>query len=99
MAKVQFARRASEDLEEIAAYLLERSPQAARRFRNVILDLTDALRKHPLLGSENPTEARVRSVVVPGFPYRMHYTFSGDDLWIVHIRHAARRPWREERGP
>lgn len=54
------------------------------------------LRAHPYLGTLIRDELGARSWLVAGFPYRLHYELIGDDLVILHIRHAARRDWSED---
>jgi plasmid stabilization system protein ParE len=27
-------------------------------------------------------------------PYKVYYEVEGEEVWILHIRHTARRPWR-----
>jgi hypothetical protein len=38
----------------------------------------------------------LRSRLVARYPYRIHYRVEDADVWIIHIRHSARRPWHEE---
>jgi hypothetical protein len=41
----------------------------------------------------------VRMMPLVRYPYKIFYRILGDTIRILHIRHAARRPWggREER--
>jgi plasmid stabilization system protein ParE len=95
-ARVRISRRARRDLDEIADYLLARSPAAALRFAEVVNDIFDILGRYPHLGSKNRRLARVRTWLIAGFPYRLHYCATSDGIEILHIRHTARRDWDEE---
>jgi hypothetical protein len=35
-------------------------------------------------------------MLVGRYPYRIHYLVRDADLWIIHIRHSARRPVDDE---
>ena len=30
------------------------------------------------------------------YPYIIYYRIVGDEIWVVHIRHAVREPWGGE---
>jgi hypothetical protein len=38
----------------------------------------------------------MRSKLVLRYPYRVHYRVENSDIWIIHIRHTARRAWESE---
>jgi toxin ParE1/3/4 len=44
----------------------------------------------------NPNAPNLRSLLVSRYQYRVHYEIRGDEVWIVHIRHTARRPYEPE---
>jgi len=54
------------------------------------------LRAHPYLGTLVHDEHGIRSWLVAGFPYRLHYHLIGGDIVILHIRQTARREWPED---
>jgi toxin ParE1/3/4 len=95
VSKVRFTRRAERDLHEISEYISKRSPAASVRFAEVVRDITEILRNHPYLGAQNRENPNIRSWLVAGFPYRLHYLIRDGDLLVIHIRHAARRPCPE----
>jgi plasmid stabilization system protein ParE len=37
-------------------------------------------------------EADVHELTIIRYPYKIYYRAEGDDVWILHIRHASRRP-------
>ncbi|WP_019904572.1 type II toxin-antitoxin system RelE/ParE family toxin [Methylobacterium sp. 77] len=90
--RLLLSRRAAHDLDEIAAYITQTSPQAAE---NVQARLTDALRTL----AEQPHAGRsmgrgLRLFAVPRLPYLIIYrvdTIAGV-VAVATIRHGARRP-------
>jgi plasmid stabilization system protein ParE len=51
-------------------------------------------KEYPRLG--RPTGlAEVRELTVPRYPYKVYYRVDGDEIWILHIRDARRRPLAE----
>jgi hypothetical protein len=51
--------------------------------------------RRPYLGIRNAKNAKFRSRLATRYPYRIHYFVEDADVWIVHIRHSARRPLDE----
>jgi hypothetical protein len=47
----------------------------------------------PESGSRLPERPSVRVVPLVRYPFKLFYTISGGVITILHIRHAARRPW------
>jgi toxin ParE1/3/4 len=88
---VVYAPRALRDLEGIAAYLVERSPSGAT---NVLAAIKIDDRYLELLSADRPSRRQRghRRVPVPRYPYVIFYRLAEDELLILHIRHAARRP-------
>ncbi|HWB48880.1 MAG TPA: type II toxin-antitoxin system RelE/ParE family toxin [Stellaceae bacterium] len=39
----------------------------------------------------------LRELSVSRFPYKVYYELYGDEICILHIRHARRRPWTGRR--
>ena len=35
----------------------------------------------------------VRELSVSRFSYKVYYELRGDEIYVLHIRHAHRRPW------
>lgn len=89
---VRFTRRAETDLVQIIDYVAALSPGAAL---NVALSLSEAIRviaDHPL-GGRKTRRPMVFVKIVPRYPYKIFYRVRNDEIDIVHIRHASRRPW------
>ncbi len=90
--KVRYTPRAFADREEIFAYLDERNPRAAQQvkafIKNRIASLTHSPRRSALI-----KELGVHAHWLGRYPYILYYRAVKDEVWIVHIRHAAREPW------
>jgi toxin ParE1/3/4 len=91
--RVRFTKRARDDLVAVLNYLDERSPQDARNVKR-------AIRKNIELIGTLPDSGRRSGIldikVLPAarYPYLVYWSVEAGEAWIVHIRHAARRPWR-----
>jgi toxin ParE1/3/4 len=88
---VVFAPRALRDLESIAVYLVERNPAGAISVLGAIKSSIDTLSFFPQIG-RLVDNAGHRRVPVLRYPYLIFYRVAGDELLILHIRHASRRP-------
>ena len=89
--KAVVAARALRDLEGIAEYLNKRSPSGAKSVLAAIKTSMDALTFFPEIGRVID-EAGYRRLPVPRYRYSIVYRISGDELLILYVRHAARRP-------
>jgi plasmid stabilization system protein ParE len=91
VVKLRFTARAVGDLENIRAYLVARNPRGAERVRAHIELTIDRLANFPELGPATD-EPSVRVLPLTRYPYLIYYSLVGDDLVILHIRQAARKP-------
>ena len=89
--KVVYAPRALRDLENIVTYLAEQSPTAAARILTALKSSLTTLSYFPELG-RLVDDAGHRRIPVPRHPYLIFYRIAGDEVLILHIRHASRRP-------
>ncbi len=93
---VVWTDEALRDLEEIAAYVLVNypsvGPDLARRIRAVVAWIGH----WPESARRSARRPGVRVVPLGRYPYRIFYRIEGDAVQILHIHHAARRPWDEE---
>jgi toxin ParE1/3/4 len=89
--KVEFSRRATEDLREISAYLKPRSPQGAKHVRAAILAAITRLADFPRLGTPQ-TVPGVYKHMTRRYPYLIYYAIDTDAgvVYIITIRHGAR---------
>jgi toxin ParE1/3/4 len=93
--RIRYTPRAFADREAIFEYLENRSPQGAQAVKRAIENSIRRLERFPY-SARTTDEPGVRELIVPQRPYKMYYRVVGDEVWIVHIRHAARRPWQRE---
>jgi plasmid stabilization system protein ParE len=92
----RFTPRARNDLRDILEYIAKDNPAAADRVRRAFLDAIKLVATRPHVGLRNAKVPELRSRLVGRYPYRIHYRVEDADVWIVHIRHSARRPWNPE---
>jgi plasmid stabilization system protein ParE len=90
--KVRYTRRAFADREAIFEYLNQHDPRAARKVKAFIKEKVESL-------TYSPRRARMvknlglHALWLGRYPYIVYYRVNGDVVSIIHIRHAARRPW------
>ena len=90
---VRYSRRAQYDLAKILVYLDERSPRGARNVKLAIKRAIDTIGENPNIGYATGRGA-VRGLPVSRYPYLVYWTVEAEEVWLVHIRHGARKPWR-----
>jgi len=89
--KLRYTRRVAAELEEVLAYIEERSPRGARRVQSRIQAITNLLLEHPKAG-QLTSNGRLRQMVASPYPYSIFYELTEDQIVIHGVRHAARRP-------
>ncbi|MCC6948664.1 MAG: type II toxin-antitoxin system RelE/ParE family toxin [Bradyrhizobiaceae bacterium] len=94
--KVRYTLRAHADLDAIYLFLDERNPAAARSVKRFIEQRIAWLADFPYVASATD-EPGIFELTITRYPYKVYYEVQGDEVWIVHIRHAARRPWPQSR--
>ena len=90
--RVRYTPRARDDLQEILQYLDERNPQGAQSVKRVMQRTIELIGQYPASGRRAGME-ETRVLPVGRYPYLVYWTVEGGEAWIVHIRHAKRRPW------
>jgi toxin ParE1/3/4 len=93
--KLRYTLRARADLDEIYAYLRERAPTSAEIIKSVIERRIAWLADFPLM-APTTDEPGIRELTLVGYPYKVYYEVERNEVWIVHIRHASRRPWKPD---
>jgi toxin ParE1/3/4 len=89
MRRVVWTEQARDDLVAIQAYVGGFSPTAAARLAARLIDLVEALRVYPERG--RPIRHGLREAVSIR-PYVIRYAILPDEIRIITVRHAARRP-------
>jgi toxin ParE1/3/4 len=90
--RVRYTTRAFLERETIFDYLEERSPKGALNVQRAIARTVRALEGYPRLGQVTNV-ADVRELTVPRYPYKIYYRVEGEEVLILHVRDARRRPW------
>lgn len=87
---VKWSRRAIRDVVDIAEYIQQHEPRAAREIYLRIVAATDLLDKHPEMGREGRVSG-TRELVVTGTRYVVAYRVRGSRVQILRVLHGARR--------
>jgi toxin ParE1/3/4 len=91
--RVRYTRRARSDLQAIIKYIFERSPAGARNVKRAMDRTLELIGQYPESG-HRVDEQGTRVLPVGRYPYLIYWGVEAGEAWIVHIRHAARRPWQ-----
>ncbi len=89
---VRWTLAASSDLESIANYLFEKTPEHAPRLVRELYQAAANLNDFPNRGRPGKKE-RTRELVIQGTPYIVVYKISVEALSIIRILHGA-QDWR-----
>ena len=93
---VVFSKLALGQLDEILSHIAQRSPQGAKRVEARFRQVVEFIAQHPQAAQEMTGRPGVRRAPLIRYPYLIYYTIDADEVTILRIRHAARRPWDEE---
>ena len=89
--RIRYTPHAFSDLESIRSYISQHNPPAAGKVVALIEKIVTRLGDFPESG-QRTDELDARVVFSTRYPYRIYYRVASDDILILHIRHAARRP-------
>ena len=76
------------DLERIADYLFEKTPENAAQLIRRIYDAPSALKIFPNRGRQGKKQG-TRELVIPSLPYIVVYQITAEVIYIVRILHGA----------
>jgi len=93
--RVRYTPRARSDLQSILRYIDERSPRGARSVKRAIQKTIELIAEFPE-GGRRAGEQATRVLPAGRYPYLIYWSVETDEVWLVHIRHARRRPWTGE---
>ena len=90
MAVVLWSRSALNDLEKIHDYIATFNPSAGRTMVERIVSEAESLaafphRRRPVRGKD----LRESTLI---YPYIIRYRVSGDEVFVLRVRHGNRRP-------
>jgi plasmid stabilization system protein ParE len=94
--KVVWTDEALRDLEEITAYVLVHFPSAAPALDQRIRAVLTWIGRWPESARLSAGRPGVRMVPLGRYPYRLFYRIGDNAVEVLHIHHAARKPWDEE---
>ncbi len=86
--RLRWTSAAADDLENIANYLFEKTPENAARLIRELYDAPSALKSFPNRGRAGKKEG-TRELVMPSLPYIIVYQVRGDTVHIVRILHSS----------
>ncbi len=93
--RVRYTFRAFADREAIFDYINRRNPRAAREVKGFIVKRISELGELEIWHRVIP-QLGVHALWLGRYPYIVYYRVRHGEIEIVHIRHAARRPWQGE---
>jgi addiction module RelE/StbE family toxin len=93
--RVRYTEAALADLNAIFSYIAKDNPKAATFVVGRIEQVVSRIGDFPYM-AHGTDEPGVRVIPVGRFPYLLFYSVSGQEVVILHVRHAARsRPWEK----
>jgi toxin ParE1/3/4 len=94
---VQVSEPASRELVEAIRWYEERRPGWGARLFDAVSHAFDLIERHAEIGSPRTSQPAVRQLTVRGFPYLVVYRIRPDDVYVIAVAHAKRRPeyWRD----
>ena len=88
--RVRWLNAALLNLDDIATYLSQDNPRAAREVVAAIWRQTQVLARYPALGRAGRV-AGTRELVIAGLPYIVPYRMRDQAIEILRVLHASRR--------
>ena len=94
---VIFSPHALEELDAAYQWLVEETPQHAPEWHNAMVEATLSLEQHPgrcpLAPDFRNHSEEIRQLLHGNrqHAYRILFTIRGDSVYILHVRHAARK--------
>jgi toxin ParE1/3/4 len=90
--KIRYSPQARDDLRDIFFYLNDRSPTGAENVMRAIHAGIQFLAENPM-ASQETSLAEIRVKILRRYNFKIFYRIEGDTVELIHIRHAARRPF------
>jgi plasmid stabilization system protein ParE len=93
LPRIVWTEEAVAHLEAIVDYVSVFDPAAAERVAQRLIELADSLEQFPHRGRDAGSGRREMTVV---WPYVLRYRVEGDSVFILRIRHGARKEDEDE---
>ena len=94
--RARYTDTALVELDAAVSDLVEENPSSAAAFADLVDAAVARLLDHPYSAAETEKPG-VRRVYIRRFRYSVFYAVEGDEVVILHVRHAARRwPWEDD---
>ena len=90
--RVRYTPRARRDLEVIYNYIDLNAQEAASTLKRTIEGRIELLSEFPFMAPETD-EPGAYEMSIARYSYQVYYRVEKEEVWIVHIRHARRKPW------
>jgi len=94
--KVIYTDEALRDLDDIASYLNLHYPTISPAVERRIRAVAARIARWPDSAPRSTKRVGVRVVPLGRYPYKIFYRVTENAVEILHIHHAARRPWDEQ---
>jgi toxin ParE1/3/4 len=95
--KIEYTRQALADLRKIAADSRAFGEGVAAAVESRIRTIIANIARHPKAAAPVAERPGMRVVPLIRYPYKIFYRILEDQVKILHIRHAARKPWTAKR--
>ena len=92
---VRYTPRARADLVAILSHIQGHSSQGARNVARAMHKTIELVGQFPQSG-RIAGEQSTRVLPVGRYPYLIYWSVEGNEAWIAHVRHTARRPWKPD---
>jgi len=95
--RIRFLDDARDEFDAAIDWYAERSVIAAERFRSLVANAIEQLAATPRAAPMWPDRNDLRAWPLSRFPFSLVYLLDNDQLVIVAVAHASRRPgyWRD----
>jgi toxin ParE1/3/4 len=94
--RARYTETALVEIEQIFSYISAHSRSAAVNVRERIERTVETLADIPEM-AQAADEPGVRRMPVTSYPFVIFYAVEADEVVVLHVRHAARRPLTETR--
>src|SRR5262249_50762411 len=95
--RVVYSKRATRDLQRIGKYYREvAGVGVANDVASRIDDVVERMGRVPLSFPPLVGRPSLHVALLVKYPYKIFFRLKGDEIYIYHIRHTARRPWEKK---